>query len=532
MPRYNAARWLIDRHVESGAAERTAYRFDSRSVSYAELQRETWRAQNALSQLDVAPGARVAIIVDDELAFPVWFLGSVRSGVLPVPVPTVASAAAMAAAVAGVQAEVLVMSAPYTINLGAIAERAQTLRAVVVVGEPSLHTEGPSLSVHGWSEFTDYSEAAVALTAAEGIAFLLYTAGTTGPAKTVAHRHASPQSVAESYGKQVLGATAADRFLSVPRLFTAFGLGNSLLMPLGVGGCAVIDRHRPSPAQVLDLAWVTQPTLLFATPRFVTALLEAFPPRSALASVRCAVTAGEPLPAGLFERYRRRFGHGVVDGLCSAETLHVMMSNRPGAERQDSCGSPVPGWEIRLADEGRLNVRGPSLTAGYWKNGTVDPVTTKDGWLTTSDVVRRAPDGSWIFLGRSDDMISAAGVLVAPAEVESALAEHPDVLEVAVVADRDSEHLGSPVAFVVPRPGHRVHPDALTLYSRSRLPAAACPRRIEVVRELRWTATGSVRRTALRELLGAGPVQAESLTGQEEFPTDPQASVAVLASDG
>src|SRR5712692_565227 len=234
MSRYNAAGWLVDRHVQSDFAERIAYRFDGRSVSYAELQREIWRAQNALRELDVAPGARVALIVDDEPEFPAWFLGSVRSGVLPVPVPTVASVAAMSAAVAGVEATAVIVSAQHAIHIAAIAERAQTFRAAVVIGEPPAQTAGQSLSIHGWSEFTDHGEAAVAPTMADGIAFLLYTAGTTGTARAVAHRHASPQSVVESYGTQVLGATAADCFLSVPRLFTAFGLGNSLLLPLGV----------------------------------------------------------------------------------------------------------------------------------------------------------------------------------------------------------------------------------------------------------------------------------------------------------
>ncbi len=277
-----------------------------------------------------------------------------------------------------------------------------------------------------------------------------------------------------------------------------------------------------SPAHVLSLASGAQPTLLFATPRFLVALLELFPPRSALASVRCTVTAGEPLPAGLFERYRHRFGHGALDGICSAETLHVFVSS----------GTPVPGWEIQLADRGRMNIRGPWVVDGYWRGGTVDPVAITKGFMASGDVCRRTQDGSLVFLGRSDDMISAGSVQVGPAEIESVLAEHPDVLEAAVVADRDSAGTESPAAFVVPRAGHRIDADAIAQHCRSRLPAAACPCRIEVVRELPWTAGGSLRRPALRQLLAAWPAEAESLTGQEGFPTGPHPGVAARATDG
>jgi benzoate-CoA ligase family protein len=509
MYQYNGAAWLLDRQLDAGHDDRIAYRVDGRSVSYVELRDEVWRAQNALRQLDVRRGERVALVVDDELAFPAWFLGALRAGAVPVPLSTMLTADELAAIVGDAGGGSVVVSAGYQELLAALAAGPSELRNAVVIGEPAV---AGGLPVHGWSAFTDRSEAPVAATGPDSPAFWLYSSGTTGSPKGVMHRHASLQATAETYARSVLQIGPDDRCLSVAKLFFAYGLGNSLTFPLSVGASAVLNPRRPTPADVLELVREERPTLFFATPGFVAALLDTDPPEDAFASVRSTVTAGEALPADLHRRFSARFGHPVLDGIGTTEALHIFLSNTKGAERAGTSGTPVTGYDARIVDEkgaevvapdtpGRLQVRGPSLATGYWCRDAATRAAFLGEWLVTGDVYRRSADGYWTFLGRNNDMIKAGGIWVSPAEVEGVLVEHPDVLEAAVVGGRDADGLEVTVAFLVPRAGHQIESAVIDAHCRGRMAAFKRPRRIEVVEQLPKTPTGKVRRFALRERL-------------------------------
>jgi benzoate-CoA ligase family protein len=511
MAHYNAAEWLVDRQVAGGRADRPAFRVDGGSTTYGELQREMWRVQNALRGLGARPGDRVALVVDDEPAFPAWFLGALRAGVIPVPLSTMLTAGDLAPIVADAGAGVVVVSARYGDRLAAMAEAPSEVRHAVVVGDP---VAAGGLPVHAWADLTDRSEAPVAATGPDSPAFWLYSSGTTGLPKGVMHRHANLQATADTYGRSVLEIGPDDRCLSVAKLFFAYGLGNSLTFPLSVGACAVLNPRPPVPDEVLDLVRRERPTLFFATPGFVAALLDRDPPEDTFASVRCTVTAGEALPADLQRRFQGRFGHPVLDGIGTTEALHIFLSNTKGAERPGTSGTLVPGYDARLVDEagqevaapdtpGYLHVRGPSLASGYWARDAATEAAFRGEWLVTGDVYSRSGDGYWTFLGRNNDMIKAGGVWVSPAEVESVLVEHPDVLEAAVVGGRDAAGLEVTVAFLVPRAGHEIDAAGIEAHCRERMAAFKRPRRIEVVDALPKTATGKVRRFALRETLDA-----------------------------
>ena len=328
------------------------------------------------------------------------------------------------------------------------------------------------------------------------------------------HRHAGPQATAETYGREILDIGADDRFLSVAKLFFAFGLGNSLTFPLAVGGCSILNPRRPTPPEVAALVRDEQPTLFFASPGFVAGLLDSDTPSSAFASVRATVTAGEALPADLQRRFAERFGHPVLDGIGTTEALHIFLSNRRGHERPGTSGQPVQGYEARLVDEGGalvtgadspgyLQVRGPSIATGYWSRDAATRAAFQGEWLATGDVYTRSDDGFWTFLGRNSDMIKAGGIWVSPAEVESVLIEHPDVLEAAVVGARDDAGLEMTVAFVVARQGRVIDVAALDAHCRTRMAAFKRPRQVHVVAELPKTATGKIQRFALRDRLAA-----------------------------
>lgn len=523
MSEYNSAAWLVDRHVAAGDGGRTAYRIGGESASYEALQREVWRAQHALRSLDVRRGERVALVVEDELAFPAWFLGAMRSGVVPVPLSTMLTAAELAAIAADAEAGTVVVSEGYRGYLDQFAQEAPELRRAVViadatddVGENSgtSATSSTRLATHVWADFDDLTEAPVAGTRADSPAFWLYSSGTTGLPKGVMHRHGSLQATAETYAQHVLGITRSDRCLSVAKLFFAYGLGNSLTFPLSVGGSAVLNPQRPTPAGVVELVRSETPTLFFASPGFVAALLDADPPPDTFASVRCTVTAGESLPADLHRRFRERFGHPVLDGIGTTEALHIFLSNTPGDEQPGTSGRPVPGYTAQLVDDegmpfvehdrpGYLQVKGPSLATGYWCRDAATRAAFRGEWLATGDVYQVRDDGCWTFLGRNSDMIKAGGIWVSPAEVEAVLVEHPDVLEAAVVGARDEQGLEMTVAFVVPRQGRTIDDESIDAHCRGRMAAFKRPRRLEIVDGLPKTATGKIQRFALRERLAA-----------------------------
>jgi benzoate-CoA ligase family protein len=326
------------------------------------------------------------------------------------------------------------------------------------------------------------------------------------------HRHVSLRATAETYARSVLQIGPDDRTLSVAKLFFAYGFGNSLTFPLSVGASAVLNPGPPTPPAVLQLLRDTQPTLFFASPGFVAAILDSDPPPDTFSSVRCTVTAGEALPADLQRRFADRFGHPVLDGIGTTEALHIFLSNRVGDERPGTSGTPVDGYEARLVDAegkvvveaetpGYLHVRGPSLATGYWCRDGASRAAFQGEWLATGDVYRVSGDGYWTFLGRNSDMIKAGGIWVSPAEVEGVLIEHPDVLEAAVVGTRNADELEEVAAFLVARQGHEIDIDSVDKHCRSGMAAFKRPRRVVVVDELPKTATGKVKRFELRDRL-------------------------------
>jgi len=507
---FNAADHLVARHLRNGDGGRTAVVTPTRTLTYQQLHDEVVRVAAGLRALGVRPEERVLMCMVDEVELFTAILAAMHVGAVAVPCSTMLTAAELRALVVDSRARVVIGSTDYAHTVRAAVQNAPDVRHVVADPGPlPAGVEGVT-----WTDFLRDGPAEPYPTWPDSPALWLYTSGTTGVPKAAMHRHANILVVAGNYAGGVLGITRDDRCLSVAKLFFAYGIGNSLFFPLSVGATALLEPGRPTPALFAARAVRDRATLLFGTPSFWGPLLASDVLPDAFATVRQGVSAGEALPARMYEGMRSRFDVEVLDGIGSTEMLHIFMSNRPGRVRPKSSGTPVPGYDVDLRDTdgtpvtaigepGELHVRGPSTATGYWCRTDTSRSVFLGQWMRTGDTYVRNDDGTYTCLGRLNDMLKAGGIWVTPSEVEERLLEHPDVAEAVVVGIPDADDLDKPVACVVPRPGHTVDPDEIIRWCREGLAAFKRPRAVTILTELPKTATGKIRRNVLRDQLRA-----------------------------
>jgi benzoate-CoA ligase len=508
---YNATVDLLDGNLEAGRGDRVAIRTtDGLVLTYAEVAAAANRAGGALRDLGVEMGNRVLLAVRDGPEFAATFFGAIKVGAVPVPVNTSLKPHDYADYLRDSGATVAVVSASLADTFRAVRGELPSLRHLVVIG----HTEAGEL---GYTDLTSGApdELRAADTSRDDMCFWLYSSGSTGRPKGVAHLQHDMRYVVQHYARQVLRMDESDVTFSIPKLYSAYGLGNSLYMPFGVGASAALHGGQTTPTAVVDAVRRLRPTLFFANPTSYAAALAAEPEAWAgadFSSVRICVSAAEPLAGSLLERWRARTGTDILDGIGSTECCHIFISNRIDDVRPNSTGTVVPGYEVKVVDEqggevpdgevGRLLVSGDSICAMYWNQHERDERTIPGEWIDTGDQFVRDPDGSLRYLGRTDDMLKVSGIWVSPSEVETVITAHPAVLECAVVGIVDTERLVRPEAFVVLRPGRNggaAMVSELREHVRSILANFKCPRAFTFVAELPKTATGKILRYELRE---------------------------------
>ncbi len=466
---FNAAEYFVGRHVREGRGERIAIECEEQRVTYSQLSERVDRLGTALRDtLDVRMEERVLLLLPDIPEFAYCFFGAIKIGAVPVPINTLLRANDYEYLLNDTRARVAVTCESLVPLIQQIPrERLVFLRTIIVVGTAPEGTVSFSGLLASHSAKLEPAPAC-----ADDVAFWLYSSGSTGRPKACIHLQHDMVVATEQYARNILKIRESDRFFSVAKLFFAYGLGNALYFPLAVGATSILD----------------------------------------FSGIRLGISAGEALPASLGERFSKRFGFEILDGIGSTEALHIFISNSPGDIRHGSTGRAVPGCEVKILDDqgqpvaageiGNLWVKSEAVCAAYWNRHERTKQAIQGNWICTGDKFHQDGDGYYWFDGRADDMLKVSGAWVSPSEIEGVLVEHEAVAEAAVVANKDKDGLTKPVAWVVLRAGFVGDAElASTLqeFVVSRLPVYKRPRCVEFVSELPKTATGKIQRFKLRQ---------------------------------
>ncbi|MEM7255700.1 MAG: benzoate-CoA ligase family protein [Pseudomonadota bacterium] len=505
---YNASCDFLDRHIVEGRGDRLAVIDDQGRYTYAELAERVNRAGNALASLGVRMEDRVLMCMLDTVDFPAMFWGAIRIGAVPIPVNTLLTSFDYDYMLRDSRARALVVSdALYSVVQPVLAAQPH-LESVVISGEPHPGAMALSRLMRDASEDLE-----PAPTLADDVAFWLYTSGSTGAPKGSMHLQSDFIHTAVLYGDGVLGIESDDVVFSAAKLFFAYGLGNGMTFPMHVGATAVLMAERPTPDAVMARLAEHRATIFYGVPTLYGGILADSSITASRSSdrLRRCVSAGEALPEGVARAWHERFGTEILDGLGSTEMLHIFLSNRPGDIRHGTSGKAVPGYALKLIDEdgaevaqgemGELCVNGPSSAVAYWNQREKSLNAFQGPWTRTGDKYLIDDDGYYQYCGRTDDMLKVSGIWVSPFEVESALIEHADVVEAAVVGQPDENQLIKPKAYVILGAGiagNAEKTEELQAFVKSRLAPYKYPRWIEFVDDLPKTATGKIQRFKLR----------------------------------
>ena len=501
--RINAATYFLDRHVREGRGERLcAIGDDGRAFTYRQMMEWANRIARVLvNRFGLVPGNRVLLrSANTPELIAAWFAVLKAGGIVVTTMPlyraqelqTVSERAAISIALCDRR----------------LADELERARAAV----PTMRlcywgsSEEGSLEFYAAAESSEFSNVP---TAADDVAMIAFTSGTTGAPKAAMHLHRDLLATCDTFGREVLQANADDRFSGSPPLAFTYGLGGILLFPFAIGAstvlleragteelAAAIERHRIS--------------VLFTAPLAYRALSAHAADRD-WSSLRICVSAGETLPGVVWEAWRAATGIAIIDGIGSTEMLHIFVGSPAAEARPGKTGRVVPGYVAEIHDEsgnalpagaiGRLAVRGP--TGCRYLGDERQRTYVQNGWNYPGDAYLVDEEGYFTYVARADDMIVSAGYNVSGPEVEQVLLLHPDVAECAVVGKPDPAHHTTMVkAYVVLRSSRSADAHCiaeLIEHCKATVAPFKAPREIEFLDALPRTATGKLQRYKLRE---------------------------------
>jgi 2-aminobenzoate-CoA ligase len=502
--RLNVAVELTDRMVEKGFGDQVALIGNGRQRTYKELADWTNRLAHALAEdFGVKPGNRVLIRSGNNPAMVAVWLAVTKAGAVAVNTMPLLRAGELSTIVDKAEIGLALCDSRIADELVAAGKGSRFLRSVICFDGTSNHdAELDRVALNKPVRFE------AVRTGRDDVALLGFTSGTTGEPKATVHFHRDLLIIADGYAKEVLRLTPQDVFVGSPPLAFTFGLGGLAIFPLRFGATAALLENA-SPANMIDIIETYKATISFTSPTAYRAMMAAMDEGADLSSLRMAISAGETLPAPVFEDWTRKTGKPILDGIGTTELLHIFISNRLGDAAPGATGRPVAGYEARIVDDdtkevpdgtiGHLAVRGPT-GCRYLADGR-QTTYVRDGWNVTGDDFVRDQDGAFHFVARADDMIISAGYNIAGPEVEAALLSHADVAECAVIGAPDVERGQIVQAHVVLKEGaasDEACVKRLQDHVKAKIAPYKYPRSVRFVSVLPRTQTGKIQRFKLK----------------------------------
>ncbi|WP_109464100.1 AMP-binding protein [Albibacillus kandeliae] len=504
-PEYlNAGVELTDRMVEKGFGDNVALVGNGRQRTYKELADWTNRIAHALVEdFGVKPGNRILIRSANNPAKVACWLAATKVGAVVVNTMPLLREKELTQTVDKAEIQFALCDTRMMDEMMACANKSEFLQKVIGFDGSANHDA--ELDRAALSKSVKFE---AVKTGRDDVALLGFTSGSTGVPKATMHFHRDLLIIADAYAKEVLDVQPEDVFVGSPPLAFTFGLGGLAIFPLRFGAAAVLLENA-SPPNLIEIIQKYKATICFTAPTAYRAMLRAMDEGADLSSLRCAVSAGETLPAPVFDEWVKKTGKPILDGIGGTEMLHIYISNRFGEARSATTGRPLSGYVAKVVDDdmnevprgtpGHLAVRGPVgcryLADERQKN------YVKDGWNLPGDTFVQDEDGFFHFAARSDDMIISSGYNIAGPEVEAALLSHAAVLECGVIGvpDEDRGHIVE--AHVVLAEGFTPSDELikdLQTHVKNSVAPYKYPRSVKFIDALPKTESGKVQRFRLK----------------------------------
>ena len=502
-PQMNAVTYFVDRQIDEGRGERRAIVAPGGTDwTYDDLDSVVNTIANALvHDLGVVPGARVLLRAPNSPMLAACWLAVIKAGAIAVNTMPLYRASELRYILEKARVGLALCDVRLRSELDDAVRGKPDIRIVDFAGDRTAGLE--SMMDRASDRFTAVS------CAAEDVALIAFTSGTTGSPKATMHYHRDLIAICDTYARHVLQPHPEDLFTGTPPLAFTFGLGGLLLFPLYAGAATVLIE-KTQPEELLRTIDAFGVTTVFTAPlayRAMCAMLD----RYAVSSLHTCVSAGETLPKPVFDEWLARTNLRILDGIGSTEMLHVFIGSPRDQTRSGSTGRVVPGYVAQIHDDegnvlpageiGRLAVQGP--TGCKYLDDERQRNYVQRGWNYPGDAYRVDGEGYFYYVARTDDLIVSAGYNISGPEVEQALLAHAHVREAAVVGKPDPAHGTNIVkAYVVMTAAeHRnlEKCEELREHVKALIAPYKAPREIEFVEELPRTLTGKVQRYRLRE---------------------------------
>ncbi|MDE0782051.1 MAG: AMP-binding protein, partial [Planktomarina sp.] len=500
----NVGTELTDAMVEKGFGDNTALIGNGRRRTYKELTDWTNRiAHTLVDDMGVQPGNRLLIRSANNPAMVACWLAATKVGAVVVNSMPMLRAGELIKYVDKAQIEFALCDTRLMEEMDICANGNLTLKRVMGFDGTSNHeAEMDRLALEKPVKFKAFA------TKNDDVALLGFTSGSTGDPKATMHFHRDLLIIADGYAKEVLDVSPEDIFVGSPPLAFTFGLGGLAIFPLRFGAAATL-LEVATPSSMIEIIEKYRATVCFTAPTAYRVMLRAMDEGADLSSLRAAVSAGETLPAPVYEEWIAKTGKPMLDGIGATEMLHIFISNRFDDHRPACTGKPITGYlakiigpdgiEVPRGTAGRLALKGP--TGCRYLGGQRQEEYVQNGWNISGDTFVQDDSGYFHFSARNDDMIISSGYNIAGPEVEAALLAHDSVAECAVIGASDQERGMIVEAHIVVSDGidkTLKQAELLQDHVKSMIAPFKYPRSIVFVSDLPKTETGKIKRFMLK----------------------------------